>query len=394
VIIGGGPAGLYAAGRLARFGLSVRVVEEHPVVGEPVHCTGILSADAFELPGVPRDAVLRREATARLHSPSGHEWRIAAPREEIFVVDRGAFDRGLAARAAAAGALVDTGTRARYLAAGDRGVEVRLEGEAGARRLAAQVCVIATGARYGFQRRLGWGIPPLVLCSAQTEVPAAPGAGFDLFFRDDTAPEGFAWMAPVRRGGAARAKVGVMVRGRARGVLDRVLADLRSQGRIGAAPAPSVVRPLPLSPLTRTYGRRVLAVGDAAGLVKPTTGGGIYYSLLSAGWAADVVLRAFERGDFSAASLSEYEATWREQLGRELRIGVWARRLAARLTSGDLDRLVDLAIHDGIAPVLRRSGRFNWHAALILELLRHPGVLTILAQRLFAHHRMPAVALG
>lgn len=384
LVIGGGPAGLYTALRLAQSGLTVRVLEEHPIVGEPVHCTGILSADAFDLPGVPRDAILSREETARLHSPSGHEFSFAAPCEEIFVIDRGAFDRGLAKAASRAGAIITTGARARHLVIGTRGLEVDLDSDGDLGRLAARMCVIATGARYGFQRRLGWGIPSLVLSAAQTEVPAPPTTGFDLFFRRDTGPEGFAWLAPVERMGTAYAKVGVMVRGRAQGVLGRVVADLRRDGRISSAgPTSSIVRPLPLAPLARTHGERVLAVGDAAGLVKPTTGGGIYYSLLSATWAADAVIRAFESGDFSARALASYEATWRERLGRELRIGVWARRLAARLTPMDLDHLVDLAIHDGVAPVLRRSGRFNWHAGLILELLRHPGVLSILVQRLF-----------
>lgn len=389
LVIGAGPAGLYTALRLARSGLTVRVLEEHPIVGEPVHCTGILSADAFDLPGVPRDAILSREETARFHSPSGHEFSFAAPREEIFVIDRGAFDRGLAEAASRAGAIITTGARARHLVIGTRGVEVDLEPDGGRGRLAARMCVIATGARYGFQRQLGWGTPSLVLSSAQTEVTAPPTTGFDLFFRGDTGPEGFAWLAPLERAGTAHAKVGVMVRGRAQGVLERVVADLRRDGRISGRPASSIVRPLPLAPLARTYGERVLAVGDAAGLVKPTTGGGIYYSLLSATWAADAVLRAFERGDFSARALASYEATWRERLGRELRIGVWARRMAARLTPMDLDRLVDLAIHDGVAPVLRRSGRFNWHAALILELLRHPRVLGILVQRLFTRGVLP-----
>ncbi len=388
LIIGGGPAGLYTALQLARAGVAVRGLEEHPAIGEPVHCTGILSADAFDLPGIPRDAILRREATARAHSPSGHEFSYTAPGEEIHVIDRGAFDRALAQAASRAGAVITTGARARTLNVGGRGVEMDVELFGGARRFSAQMCVVATGARYRFQRRLGWGIPSLLLSSAQTEVPAPPTTGFDLFFRRDTGPDGFAWLAPMERTGVTHAKVGVMVRGRAQAVLDRVVADLRREGRIGAGSAPSIIRPLPLGPLARTHGERVLAVGDAAGLVKPTTGGGIYYSLLSAMWAADVVTRAFERGDFSARSLGAYEATWRERLGRELRVGVWARRLAARLTSVEIDRLVDLAIHDGVVPVLRRSGRFNWHASLILELLRHPGVLAILVPRLFARGAM------
>jgi flavin-dependent dehydrogenase len=128
----------------------------------------------------------------------------------------------------------------------------------------------------------------------------------------------------------------------------------------------------------------VLAIGDAAGLVKPTTGGGIYYSLLSAGWAADTIARAFERGDFSAAALAGYEETWRAHLGQELSVGVWFRRLAARLCASDIDALTALAISDGVMPIISRTARFNRHRDLIRQTLRHPGVLQIVARRLLA----------
>jgi flavin-dependent dehydrogenase len=166
-------------------------------------------------------------------------------------------------------------------------------------------------------------------------------------------------------------------------VLGRLVAELTGAGRLTGSPGAAVVRLLPLGPLERTFGSRVLAIGDAAGLVKPTTGGGIYYSLLSASWAAETVARAFGRGDFSERTLAAYEELWQARLGRELRVGVWFRRLAERLTPGDLDALTELAITDGVMPVVRRTARFNWHRRMILRTLRHPGVLQIVLRRLF-----------
>src|SRR5262249_58859100 len=119
------------------------------------------------------------------------------------------------------------------------------------------------------------------------------------------------WLGPVVRAGASRAKVGVMAASNARAILERLLDDLARAGRISAPRGPVVARLLPLAPLLRTYADRVLVVGDAAGLVKPTTGGGIYYSLLSAQWAAEAVGRAFDRGAFSTAPIGTYEGTWR-----------------------------------------------------------------------------------
>ena len=383
VVIGGGPAGLYTAQQLARRGLRVHVLEEHERIGKPVHCTGVLGTEAFLLPGVPRDGVLASPRTVRFHSPTGHRLVYQDAEGQVCVIDRGRFDRSLAEAATRAGATVTVRARAVGLVAEDDGVTVDALIDDRPTVVAAQVCVLACGARYRFQRALGWGAPALFLGSAQTEVDSAAETDVDVFLRPELAPRGFAWRVPIDRGGHRRAKIGVMAPSASRRVLGHVLHELAAAGQIVDSSAPVVARLLPLAPIARTYGDRILAVGDAAGLVKPTTGGGIYYSLLSAGWGATAVSQAFERGDFSARTLRTYEEMWRARLGLELRVGVWFRRLAEWLTAGDLDALTQLALTDGLLPIVRESARFNWHHDLILQALRHPGVLQIVLRRFF-----------
>jgi digeranylgeranylglycerophospholipid reductase len=381
VVVGGGPAGLYTAQRLARRGLGVHVLEEHDRIGDPVHCTGVLGTEAFALPGVPRDGVLASPDTVRFHSPTGNRLVYRDGEGQVCVIDRGRFDRSLAETAARAGAVLTLRARVVGLAVQHDGVALEALIDGRPTRIEAQVCVLACGARYRFQRALGWGSPALFLGSAQTEVDSAVEGEVDVFLRSDLASRGFAWRVPIDRDGRPRAKVGVMAPSASRRVLGHVLDDLAADGRIVGPAGPVVARLLPLGPIARTCGDRILAVGDAAGLVKPTTGGGIYYSLLSAEWGAAAVGHAFERGDFSVRTLRTYEEMWRARLGLELRVGLWFRRLAEWLTAGDLDALTQLAITDGLLPVVRASARFNWHHDLILQALRHPGVLQIVLRR-------------
>src|SRR5260221_896409 len=111
VIVGGGPAGLHAAARLAASGFRTTLVDEHPVVSEPVHCTGVLSAEAVSEFTLPRRALLNELTTARFWSPLGHQVSYSAGKVEAVVIDRRLFDQDLLEIAETAGAVVLQGSR-------------------------------------------------------------------------------------------------------------------------------------------------------------------------------------------------------------------------------------------------------------------------------------------
>ena len=128
----------------------------------------------------------------------------------------------------------------------------------------------------------------------------------------------------------------------------------------------------------------MLALGDAAGLVKPTTGGGIYYSLLSAHLAAETLAEMLPQNELSAASLAVYERRWRKRLGSELRWQLLLRRIAHRLNDEDIDALFELARTDGIMPLVRRTAAFNHHREFITALFKHPPARRLLLRAVVA----------
>ena len=380
-IVGGGPAGLLAAARLAGAGLDVALFEEHARIGEPTHCTGIVSLETAELAKIPDDLVLARLRHARLHGPRGaeahQEWTRGS--DAILAIDRAGFDRSLAAQAVAAGAVVSTGTAVRDVAVTPAGVALRTSGGL----LRARACVLACGVSYRFQRQLGLGLPGLAVHTAQTEVDAIPDERVGLHFGRAVAPDGFVWTVPIVRGDRARLKIGVMASGDAGARLRAFLQRPEIRAGLRGEPGPPIRRLLPLRPIARTYAERVLAVGDAGGFTKATTGGGIFYSLLTASLAAETLVEAFHAGRFDEAFLGRYEQRWQERLGAELRVGDWLRQLLTRCSDAEIDRLVRAFASDDIRALVRRTARFNWHRDLIVALGRRPPVATLLFRVLF-----------
>src|SRR6185369_612843 len=135
LIVGGGPGGLFMAARLAERGVRTLVCEEHARVGDPVHCTGVLSADSFAKFDLPHSATLNQLTSVRFLSPGGIPVDYTTPTPLATVIDRPLFDRALADRAIAAGAEVRVGARVTELETEHRRARARVGGVAVAARL-------------------------------------------------------------------------------------------------------------------------------------------------------------------------------------------------------------------------------------------------------------------
>jgi len=380
-VVGAGPAGLHAAKQLAESGLEVRVFEEHAIIGSPTHCTGIVSLELTEFAKLPEELIVNRLRHARLRGPGGGACNIAwnfGAAEEIVVIDRQRFDETLATAAVAAGAKLQMSTPVLALALEPNAV--RLEVAGGAVR--ARTCIVASGVSYRFHRQLALALPGDVLHTAQVEVDAEPTDHVEIHIGRQIAPEGFVWAVPVTRAGRDRLRVGILARGPAAAWLQRFLSHSALRHRMSSSATPPITRLLPVKPVPRSYLERILFVGDAGGFTKPTTGGGIFYSVLTASLAAETLVEAFRADRFDDEILARYERRWHDRLGHDLRVSEWLRHLTTKCTDNDLDHLVEALAADDVQAVIRRAARFNWHRGVIVALLRERGVAGLLFRSL------------
>jgi geranylgeranyl reductase family protein len=380
IVVGAGPAGLYTTLLMSREGLDVVVLEDHAAIGQPTHCTGIVSGETNHLYKIPEEAVLNRPSSCLVISPNGRVAELQDPGEEISVVDRAGFDRALAASVLEAGGVIRTSSRVDRVRNGDRLVEVETsQGE----RLRARALVLACGVTYRFHSLLGSRLPDPILHTAQIELAASAAEKLEVHVGREVAPEGFAWLVPFQRGATPYLKAGLLMRGDARAYLEKFLARSSIASRLQEIPGEPIRRLLPVAPVAKSYADRVLAVGDAAGLTKPVTGGGIFFSLVSAQFAAETLIEALAADDLSASRLLQYEDRWRERLMPEIRTGRWFRDCLARFADHEWDVLVAALASDDVQSLIKRKARFNWHSPVILALVKQRGIKSLLLRSLF-----------
>jgi digeranylgeranylglycerophospholipid reductase len=381
IIIGGGPVGLHAARSLASSGFEIEVLEEHSTAGEPVHCTGILSPAIFKEFNLLPAGTLNELRRVQFHSPKGQVIRYQTNQVEAVVVDRAVFDRNLKGLACASGAQVHEGIRAERIENLDGGIVVHC---ADGRRHEARACILATGSSYALHRDLGMGFPPVFLNCAQAELPTEYFGEVEIYVGSEVAPKGFAWVVPVKRAEGRFARVGLMCDGNAAAYFNKFLSRLNARGIPLDLAAQPRQRMLPLAPIQRTYGNRFLVVGDAAGVVKPTTGGGVFYGMISAGIAADVLATALRRGRLTELELSRYQKLWQQRLMEEIEAQLTLRLLMQRLTDDEIETVFDLWATDGLMPLIRKTAAFNHHRKFVIAMTRYPAMREILFRKTLA----------
>ncbi len=370
LIVGAGPAGNQTAHVLSRLGHSVTVLDAREVIGDKL-CTGIVGQECAERYGVLPEFIYRSANSVRVLPPYSDPVAISRPEIQAYVIDRVAFVASLAERARRAGAEYRLRRRVTGIRVAPDGVTVSAQVPAGPESptddatevYRARAVVIAAGFGSRLARDVGLEPPRTHAFAAQV-----PISGTDVdevyVYAGRRMPKGFfGWVVPTQPG---RALVGLLGRGRPNGALDVLVGGLREDGIAVDAVGRRRTWGVPLRPVARSYADRALLVGDVAGHVKPTTGGGIYYALRAADLAAETLHRGLDRDDLSAGSLKRYEEGWKSLLGRELRIGYLARLLYERLDAAGVERVARAAASNGL---LRGDVSFDWHSGVVARAL-------------------------
>lgn len=366
-VIGAGPAGSMAAKYAAKAGASTILLEEHAGAGWPVQCAGLLGQEAMaesELP--PGSFLLRGMMGATVLSPSGARLDFKAKACKAWAIDRRLFDRAMLSRAVQEGANLRICSSVRKIR---REKECSVLTLAGGEKIEAKIVISAEGVSALLARRAGIAPPQMILSGAQVQVPFAVEDAEKVEVHLGPAPGLFAWVIPLDE---RMARIGLCARDRGCEHLRSFLKTDVIKKRLQGSPVALNVGGLPLGPPAATAVAGLLAVGDAAGQVKPTSGGGIYPGLVAAKIAGGVAAAAAMEGDISALRLMEYDRLWRAALGRELEIGMRVNRMLGKMSDAELDELVGyLAGKPRLIKAIEEHGDIDRPSRLMARMLLH-----------------------
>ncbi|HEX9533584.1 MAG TPA: NAD(P)/FAD-dependent oxidoreductase [bacterium] len=392
VVVGAGPAGGMTAFTAAQLGLKTVLLEEHPEVGTPAHCSGKLQVHAFREFNLPAHLILNTLQAGAFYAPDGTVARVRRASPDSHVVDRAAFDRWLADQAQQQGAELRTGIRVRG-AERLNGV-MRVTGEWGGRTFSATAPIIvdAEGARPMLPQSLGMHLDRRVVLGLQYQMREVDLDSEDcpeIYLGSPVAPGFFGWLMPI---GGRRARVGVCVDPHKASsspmhYLTRLMREhpVASRRLRSAVVERKLAGPIPvLTSRARTVTDGMIVVGDAAGQVKATSGGGIYFSLIAARLAAQAAT-AYVGGDGTA--LLRYERLWRRRFGRELRATAMARLAINEMTDAEINAFIGaIASDEALRGMIERLGDTAFQSRLLPPLAvraLHPAHLRQLAPPMF-----------
>lgn len=310
VIIGAGPVGGRLATELSLRGISTLMVEEHAEIGRPFQCAGLVNPPAMERVNL-QETILQNVDGALIHSPSGIMVPVGKDgRTRTHVVCRKRFDQGVVAQAMDAGAHLWLLSKPLDAVVTNECVEVKIEREGEVIDIKCDLLIGADGAHSWTRRHFKLGRPKEMMIGFQADVSGLTGKDnwLEMYTGKDVAPGLFAWVIPT---GDNTHRIGVWSRpqdleGRSvEQCYDALLEHpLWKQRFSGVKEIARYCGPVPCGVIKKPFKDRVMVIGDAAGMAKPTTGGGIGPGFRQVDAIIENLVKAIGKGRLRSSDLS------------------------------------------------------------------------------------------
>ncbi len=371
-VVGAGPGGSAAAHYLAQQGLKVLLLDRAEFPRDKTCGDGLTprAASVLKDMGLLDELLVlgRRVTRFEVIAPDGAGTSAPIPGSDTLpamslVVPRLLLDDRIRMRALSSSARFEAPVKVTGFNAGESGVDIQADGQGRVLNYRAQILILATGANSALLTESGiLTRPPESMVAARAYFEGVRDLGDVWQLRFDGVPlPGYGWIFPTGDG-TANIGAGYFARGRsssAAKAFQRFVANPALRPMLASARQVGAMKGYPLRAdftTAPTWSRRVLLVGEAAGLVNPLTGEGIDYALESGRIAARHIAGMFARGDFSDDALRAYDAELREHFQSLFEFCMFVR-----------DRLCDKAwLLNGLVRVANRRADLRLKLATVV----------------------------
>jgi len=371
LVIGAGPSGSRTAWNLAQAGYSTTLIEEHERVGEPCQCAGLITPRTFDYLGYKRP-ILQEMSGARLWGPKDSFLDFQAPETKALVIDRPDLDRSIANKAVEAG--VDLREGHRYLShrRSENGIIATIKSKNGKIDLETRLLIGSDGPASRVARDAGLSSKREVLAAFGADVEGYQGKDnyVDLFVGSELAPRFFGWGIPT---GPNEGRIGMatVLPDRPKNFFRDYFHKGAPSKLLGGAKIVNRVSGLiPFGTRDPSYADNVLLTGDAAGMAKPTSGGGIYSGLISADAAFEVADKAFQKEKLDSNTLSPYQSLLKQRIGGELIKGYYLRRAFLSLTDDQLSEIISILGESKVREAIEKTGDLDYASLAAFSVLK------------------------
>ncbi len=323
VVVGAGPAGSTAARYCALKGVNTLLIDKKKDIGIPVQCGEFLPTlgelknvltkvpNLDELLDIETRFISRKTNAVQFVTPKMRQYTLEM---KGITIERRMYDRHLAVKAVEAGADIKINTKV----IGFNGKKIKTNKGS----IEAKVIIGADGPHSQIARVAGLSQPKILSPCIGEEIAGDFGSVVKMYF-GNVAPGGYAWIIPKKE----TANIGLGIQ---KGVVNSTLRKLLDKFKTRvctsqAKPIFTTTGLVPISgPIPKTVKNNILIVGDAAGHVMATNGGGIPIAMVCGRIAGNVVGDHITLG----ASLEKYETAWRNAVGTELKNSVQTKKMA------------------------------------------------------------------
>lgn len=329
VIVGAGPVGCKTAELIAKKGYEVLVLEEHPEVGIPVQCSGLVSHRIFKLSGASKDVTVNRVKKAKFCCKENYVE--LKSKKIVYVIDREKFDKEMAEKCRDAGAKIKISTRFKDYKRDKNIIEIKTTED----KLKTKILVGSDGPNSTVADCTDIKLPDNIL----TGIQATAESDFDpntveLWFGSKVCPDFFGWVIPenedfARIGLASSEKVAERFNNF---IKIKITDKVKFKNKLAG--------PIRYGLIENSVSDNIILVGDAACHIKPFSGGGIIYGLIGADYAADACIRGLKEENYSSEFFKEnYDNIWKNKLAWPIKKGLIMKNLVHSFSDAQLSFL-------------------------------------------------------